>query len=94
MVPVPQYRSDIKATEEVGWTEIEDDSIIHSLLLWKNGQQLMRSATSPFVTGSITDECGFDGEGPLTSKLIKSLLMRTLEQHCPTEHHLKYPFFL
>jgi hypothetical protein len=74
MVPVPQYRSDIKATEEVGWTEIEDDSIIHSLLLRKNAQQLMRSATSPFATGPITDECGFDGEGPLTSKLIESLL--------------------
>jgi hypothetical protein len=74
MVPVPQYRSDLKTTEEVGWTEIEDDTIIHSLLLRKNAQQLMRSATSPFATGSITDECGFDGEGPLTSKLIESLL--------------------
>jgi hypothetical protein len=62
MVPVPQYRNDVKETEAFGWTEIEDDDIIHALLLQKNAQQLMRSANSPFATGSIIDACGFDGE--------------------------------
>jgi hypothetical protein len=74
MVPVPQYFSDIKSTKQVGWTKIEDNDIMYSLLLRKKSQQLMQSAKSPFVTGSMTKEGSFGGESPLSKKLIDNLL--------------------
>jgi hypothetical protein len=74
MVPIPEYRDTLSETKEVEWTEIEDENTIYRMLLKKNAQQLMRSAESPFAHGSIVEGCGYDGDGPLTQKILDDAL--------------------
>jgi hypothetical protein len=75
MVPVPQYRGTIEETKQVEWTEIDDDATtIYQLLLKQNAQQLMRSAHSPFATGTLAEGCGYDSKKEMAAKLLNDTL--------------------
>jgi hypothetical protein len=74
MVPVPQYRATVEETKKVECIEIDDNQTTYFLLLKRNAQQLMRSAQSPFASGTIADGCGFDGGKQMTDKILNNTL--------------------
>jgi hypothetical protein len=86
MVPVPEYRSTVADTKDVEWMEIDDEDTVYSLLLKKNAQQLMRSSDSPFAHGKLVEGCGYEGDGPLTSKILNDLLTNHEKYELTQDH--------
>jgi hypothetical protein len=73
-VPNPQYGATIEESERVGWLEIDNIETMFSLILRQNAKLLMRSSNTPFATGMLPTECGFDGEGDMATTILNGTL--------------------